>query len=103
MHRAKLLELMSEKWEINRNFSGYYSACAPKECTYTYLERFNIIHLITMLIGLYGGLTVGLRIVSPMIIRVGHYIHKNFIRKFQRKRQQQSLQRGMSKINFEGI
>lgn len=90
-------ELMSEKWEINKNFSGYYSACAPNECTYTFSERFNIIHVVTMLMGLYGGLSVGLRIISPLIIRVGHYIHKNVIRKFQRKCKQQSLQRGISK------
>lgn len=90
-------KLMSEKVEITNNFSGYYSECRPNQCTYTYPERFNIIYVVTMLIGVYGGLCAGLHIVSPLIIKAGQYIHRKIKRCLQ-KYHEQALQRGMSKV-----
>ncbi|UJR12163.1 hypothetical protein I4U23_016340 [Adineta vaga] len=69
-------EMMTDNWEIRKNFSGYYATCAPIECTYTYVTRSNYLYVLITLIGLFGGLTVVLRIVSPLIITQCHRIHK---------------------------
>ena len=99
-------ELMSEKWEITKNFSTYYSACAPDECTYTYVESFDLIRVITVLVGLFGGASVALRIMSPFIVRFGQYIHKHLKKRFRRNRHQQGMPKtlsqkhlGISKLN----
>lgn len=57
-----------EKWTQNISYSLYFDQCAPKSCIYTIKERFNIFYIITTLLGLYGGLTMVLRFITPTII-----------------------------------
>ncbi|CAF3359321.1 unnamed protein product, partial [Rotaria sp. Silwood2] len=62
--------LMVEEWNITGDFNGYYKACAPVSCTYTSVQRLNIIALVTTIVGLIGGLTVSLRLLIRLAIRV---------------------------------
>lgn len=60
--------LFIEQWSLSISFSAYYEQCAPISCTYTFIRRNNLIHILTTLLGLYGGLTVVLRLCVPRII-----------------------------------
>lgn len=84
-------EMMIEQWEIKKNFSSYYAACAPAQCTYTYTQRFDFLSVITMLLSLFSGLTIALRIASPFIVKLGHWLHTQFLKKHQRKKTQKGI------------
>ncbi|CAF1630804.1 unnamed protein product [Adineta ricciae] len=73
--------LMVEQWITMKNFSNYYIACEPLQCTYTFTQRNEFIYVITLLIGLYGGLTVVLRILAPFIIKLGHIVYTYFTKR----------------------
>ena len=62
--------LMVEEWLSSVSPQGYYAQCAPVSCTYSFRDRNNIIVVFTILIALFGGLNVSLRIVVPLIIRI---------------------------------
>ncbi|CAF3857047.1 unnamed protein product [Adineta steineri] len=61
--------LMIETWNGKTSYEKYYEKCAPEQCTYTYTSRNNPIQTITTLIGLFGGLSVALKIIVSMIVR----------------------------------
>ena len=84
-------QMMIDQWEIMKNFSSYYAACAPTQCTYTYTQRFDFLSLITILLSLFSGLTVALRIVSPFIVKLGHWLHTQFVKKYQQQISQQGI------------
>ncbi|CAF0868087.1 unnamed protein product [Adineta steineri] len=58
-----------EKWIQQENYSAYFYKCAPELCSYTINKRFNIYYIITAIIGVYGGLSIGLRLIIPIIIK----------------------------------
>jgi len=62
--------LFVEQWETSVNYSLYYHQCSPSICSYTYVRYFNIVYLITILLGFQGGLTVILLWISPKIVRI---------------------------------
>jgi hypothetical protein len=66
--------------ELNgiRNFSQYYSVCAPLQCTYTFVGYNNFIYVITMMASLFGGLTAILRIMAPTIVQFVRSIQTYF-------------------------
>ena len=61
---------MLESWSKNVSYDSYFSQCAPQYCTYSVTERRNIIFLITLSLGLFGGLNLALRLLTPWIIRI---------------------------------
>lgn len=56
-------ELFVDQWINASSYEKYFLACAPETCRYEYTTRQTILYLITTMLGLYGGLTVGLRLV----------------------------------------
>ncbi|UJR12465.1 hypothetical protein I4U23_016641 [Adineta vaga] len=50
--------VLEKAWTIEINYSTYFTKCAPKFCTYTETNQVNFVYTITLLIGLYGGLTI---------------------------------------------
>ncbi|CAF1199605.1 unnamed protein product [Adineta steineri] len=54
-------ELFIETWHNTSNYSSYFSSCAPLTCHYSYEKRNSILYMITTYLGLFGGLTVGLK------------------------------------------
>ncbi|CAF1554635.1 unnamed protein product, partial [Adineta ricciae] len=56
-------ELFIESWQNSSNYSSYYSICTPSNCKYTYVESNDFVHILTTILGLYGGLTQELPIV----------------------------------------
>jgi hypothetical protein len=65
---------MTDRWQIIKNFSAYYSQCSPIECTYSFH------YLLSLLISLYGGLTVSLRFIAPWIAQFIQYLIARIIR-----------------------
>ena len=65
---------------MKSDYDRYFTACAPKNCHYSYAERANMAYAVATVLSLYGGLTVVLRWLLPRLVKVGHlifdYIHK---------------------------
>ncbi|UJR12142.1 hypothetical protein I4U23_016319 [Adineta vaga] len=67
--------LMVDRWEQRSiTYEQYYASCAPSICYYVPTERANPIYLITTIIGVYGGLTVALQIIVPVVVKTGQYL-----------------------------
>ncbi|CAF3891451.1 unnamed protein product [Rotaria sp. Silwood1] len=71
-----LTELMIEKLTKKIHFLRYYTGCNPAFCTYSYTRRFDVLFVITMVVGTYGGLSVILRFLSPVLIKLIIKIYK---------------------------
>ncbi|CAF1155414.1 unnamed protein product [Rotaria sordida] len=61
--------LMVESWENSTDFAAYFQACAPKACSYSYLQRFFLTYMIATMASIFGGLSVALRITSPWFVK----------------------------------
>lgn len=58
-----------EEWRINVSYADFFAACAPAKCSYTVSERKPIMEMITLILGLYGGLTLIRRVIVPWLVR----------------------------------
>ncbi|CAF3628193.1 unnamed protein product [Rotaria sp. Silwood1] len=63
-------KLMIVQWEANVNYDHYYLSCAPLQCNYSIRERVSLIYSVTTIIGLFGGLTVLLKIFAPILAKI---------------------------------
>ncbi|CAF1351825.1 unnamed protein product [Adineta ricciae] len=63
-------ELFVETWQNSSNYSNYYSSCSPSSCEYSSVERNSILYMITTFLGLYGGLTIGLKVFAWYSLRL---------------------------------
>jgi hypothetical protein len=61
--------LMIEDWGRNIQYDQYYEQCAPRLCSYRTFYRKNALYVLTKLIGLIGGLTIGLKIMVSIIVK----------------------------------
>jgi hypothetical protein len=65
-----------DHWHHVKSYAGYYNACVPIECVYR-VERYkDVISVLTLIIGLYGGLSVVLRFVAPWIVVAVSFVRK---------------------------
>lgn len=60
--------LFVDDWSQNISFSNYFTACGAQSCNYTYIDRQNLISLITSVISIFGGLSTGLQIVFLILL-----------------------------------
>ena len=61
--------LMVDEWVFNVSYESYFSQCNPSICSYTYVKRFNILFIITTLIGSIGGIVTTLMLVIlPLVV-----------------------------------
>lgn len=73
-------ELFIENRFRQYNYDAYFQICEVPTCTYTYTQRADILYVITTIIGLFGGLTIVLRLVCHPAIKICLYL-LGFIRK----------------------
>ncbi|CAF4064641.1 unnamed protein product [Rotaria sordida] len=66
--------LMIESWENSIDFATYFQTCAPKICSYSYVQRFFLIYMITTIVSVFGGIRVTLHIVSPLFVKFILYL-----------------------------
>ncbi|CAF3772842.1 unnamed protein product [Rotaria sp. Silwood1] len=67
-------ELFIEQWTKTSSYKNYFAACAPSLCRYEYLRRNSILYVVTSVLALYGGLTVGLRFIIWNSVRVYYLV-----------------------------
>ena len=56
-----------EEWSLNVSFSNFYTYCNPATCAYSISEKKSAIEIMTIFLGLYGGLTLVLRLMTPLM------------------------------------
>ncbi|CAF4078004.1 unnamed protein product [Adineta steineri] len=61
--------LMVDTWSSNISFPLYYKQCAPLSCTFQYEDRDNLFLIITSIVGIFGGLSLGLKLVITIILQ----------------------------------
>ncbi|UJR20229.1 hypothetical protein I4U23_023360 [Adineta vaga] len=63
-------ELFVEEWKFNRYYSSFYTACAPLYCSYTIRKEDYYMYTASRILGLYGGLTIVLRLTVSLIVKI---------------------------------
>ena len=64
-----LFQAMTEKWRQYVSHAQYFSQCHVSTCTYSFISKFNIVYIITTLIGLVGGLIKILHLLLPLVVK----------------------------------
>ena len=82
---AIFTELFVEEWQSNFSYADFYQACAPDSCSYNRNERRQILFLFSRILGLYGGLTITLRFLTPYLVQSVYGLHHHL---FERNRVQ---------------
>ena len=76
---SHLLNLFTNEWLTNVNYSSYVAECAPLFCTYSIREQTNLSYTITLLLSLYGSLTIILRFSARSIVKMASGLaNRNF-------------------------
>ncbi|CAF1271274.1 unnamed protein product [Adineta steineri] len=78
-----LNQMFVAQWLNTTSYERYFNSCAPDQCQYTITQYYNFIQVVTLVIGLFGGLTSILRIITPIIIM---YICPFFWKLIKRRR-----------------
>ncbi|CAF1670819.1 unnamed protein product, partial [Adineta ricciae] len=63
-----LNELMVEEWKSSTTYEKYYNECQPAICSYTELAKNGVVYIVTIVIGLIGGLITVLKILVPGLV-----------------------------------
>ncbi|CAF1438217.1 unnamed protein product [Adineta steineri] len=96
---AELIDhLFIEEWGTTINYTTYFEKCSPLSCSYTYIQRFNIFYIITLLLSFQGGLTILLKWICPKLVYGLAKIYN--YRKRQTNIIQSSCSHGISTINI---
>jgi hypothetical protein len=66
--------LLIERWETSVVYENYYATCTPLSCVYTFSGQVSLVYTVTTIIGLYGGLSVALKVIIPLLVKIGHYV-----------------------------
>ncbi|UJR15994.1 hypothetical protein I4U23_002913 [Adineta vaga] len=64
-------QIMIERWNPSYSYKDFYQICAPKSCTY--YQRANaksIFEVIITFISMIGGLTLALKLITPLFIKL---------------------------------
>ncbi|CAF1194236.1 unnamed protein product, partial [Adineta ricciae] len=70
-------ELFVEEWKTAVNYTSYFSICAPLWCKYSFSQRKNTLDIINTLFGVYGGLTIIFRFLTPIVVKLYGYLRTN--------------------------
>lgn len=62
-------KLMVEDWSPNVSYQNYFDVCALQYCNYRQIQSARFIDIVTILISLYGGLSIILRLILSHIIK----------------------------------
>ncbi|CAF1531587.1 unnamed protein product [Adineta ricciae] len=61
--------IMVDSWLSRISFSSYYYICAPLSCVYEYSSRNDILFIVTSIVGLFGGLSLGIKLFLLITLR----------------------------------
>lgn len=60
--------LFVEKWITNATHVEYYKQCKPSSCSYTVETDYSLLTVLTMTLGLVGGIRIVLQFIVPKIV-----------------------------------
>jgi hypothetical protein len=61
-------QLMTEEWKSSISYDNYYAECQPIQCSYTIQTRHDVTYIISMLIGVVGGMIAILQFIVPRLV-----------------------------------
>lgn len=67
-----------EKWSTMINYSLYFDECLPALCSYTYIQKITSLYTVTMLLSIYGGLSVVLKWLCPLITLLAARLYRRW-------------------------
>jgi hypothetical protein len=70
--------LFIENWSTTINYLSYFDHCLPSLCSYRYIQKINSFYTITLLLSLYGGLSVVLKWICPLLVLLGAKIYSRW-------------------------
>lgn len=65
---------MVDDWNYSIMYDYYYAACAPLSCTYIITDRPNLIYIITAIISFSSGLSITLKFITPILVKIAQYL-----------------------------
>ena len=74
---------MVENWTKHISYESYFDNAAPLYCTYSVADRGDIVYLVTLLFGLFGGLNIALRLLTPLFLRMVYWLMNHGRRMYQ--------------------
>ena len=74
-----ILENFIEDWTADASYEKYFKNCAPHVCRYQYTKRQDIIYIALSLLALYGGLTVGWRLIIWNGVMLYEWIKQRYL------------------------
>ncbi|CAF1245561.1 unnamed protein product [Adineta steineri] len=75
-----LEQMFVESWSNQSIYNKYFHSCAPKSCSYKKTQRYSFWNILLILIGLFNGLSIILRILTPLIIKIWPFLRKKICR-----------------------
>ncbi|UJR12974.1 hypothetical protein I4U23_017150 [Adineta vaga] len=80
--KTLLTQMFIIHWSNKTSFEQYFNNCASTSCQYTIIQGNSFLLIVTLLIGLYGGLSSVLSIICPIIIKaIWPFIRKLIVRR----------------------
>lgn len=71
-------DMFIESWINNISYERFFNSCNPSYCTYKYYYRFDLLDLLTTFLSVYSGLSFGIRIIVPFLIKIIQKIRNRF-------------------------
>ncbi|CAF4119757.1 unnamed protein product, partial [Adineta steineri] len=75
-----LKQMFVEDWSNETLYNKYFHSCAPKSCSYKKTQRYSFWKILLILIGLFNGLSMILRILTPFIMKIWPFLRKKICR-----------------------
>ena len=78
-------QMMIDRWSFSSSFAQYYETCAPTYCTYSdTAPTKDFVGILITLVSIISGLTVTLRIITPLFAKCAFYFLQPTIRRQRR-------------------
>ncbi|UJR11793.1 hypothetical protein I4U23_015973 [Adineta vaga] len=66
--QSLLQQMFVTHWFNKTSFEDYFKQCAPISCQYRIVQRYDFLFILTTMIGLIGGLSTALRIITSFLV-----------------------------------
>ena len=76
--QAILAKLMIEEWISTSNYSNFYEQCHSVACSYSFVMGGNFGSVGAIIIALFGGLSVTLKVAAPIMVTVYQRLRRKF-------------------------
>ena len=73
-----LNDLMIEQLIDEVLFTQYYSRCNPTYCIYSYSHRLDVLFMVTLVISVFGGLSIIVKLISTLLVKSLAVIRKQW-------------------------